>query len=94
LRRINGAAFGIGRATASRIAREGGRVIAVDVSADRLDDLASSLDAGVVPIAGDITKQDDIDQIVVAADSKIDGLANIAGVNDDFSPVHETSDAI
>jgi NAD(P)-dependent dehydrogenase (short-subunit alcohol dehydrogenase family) len=92
---VTGAASGIGRATASRIGREGGRVIAVDVSGDRLDDLVSSLpDTAVVPVAGDISKQDDIDQMVVAADSKIDGLANIAGVNDDFSPVHETSDAI
>src|SRR5690606_1072633 len=24
----------------------------------------------------------------------IDGLANIAGINDDFSPLHETSDAM
>ena len=43
---------------------------------------------------GDITDQDDIDRIVAAAESKIDALANVAGVNDDFSPVHETSDAM
>ena len=29
---VTGAASGIGRATASRVAREGGRVIAVDIS--------------------------------------------------------------
>jgi NAD(P)-dependent dehydrogenase (short-subunit alcohol dehydrogenase family) len=92
---VTGAASGIGRATASRIAREGGHVIAVDISGDRLDDLAFSLpDTEVVPVVGDITKQDDIDRIVAAAQSQIDGLANVAGVNDDFSPAHETSDAI
>ncbi len=37
---VTGAGSGIGRATASRIAREGGRVIAVDVSKERLDDFA------------------------------------------------------
>ena len=46
------------------------------------------------PQPGDITHQDDIDRIVAAAESKIDALANVAGVNDDFSLVHETSDAM
>jgi NAD(P)-dependent dehydrogenase (short-subunit alcohol dehydrogenase family) len=92
---VTGAASGIGRATASRIAREGGRVVAVDLSDDRLSDLASSLPEGaVVTVVGDITEQDDIDAILAAAGDRIDALANVAGVNDDFSPVHETSDAV
>jgi len=92
---VTGAASGIGRATASRIAREGGRVIAVDISTDRLAALVESLpDAAIVPVAGDITKQEDIDSIVAAADGRIDALANVAGINDDFSPLHETSDAM
>src|SRR3954462_13973391 len=40
---VTGAGSGIGRATASRVAREGGRVVAVDVSKERLDELAASL---------------------------------------------------
>ena len=92
---VTGAASGIGRATASRVAREGGRVVAVDISAERLAELASSLPEGaVVTVVGDITKQEDIDAIVAAAGDRIDALANIAGVNDDFSPAHETSDAV
>jgi NAD(P)-dependent dehydrogenase (short-subunit alcohol dehydrogenase family) len=92
---VTGAASGIGRATASRVAREGGRVIAVDISGDRLNELVAALPgAEVVPVAGDITKQDDIDKIVEAAGERIDGVANVAGINDDFSPAHETSDAI
>ncbi|WP_291056633.1 SDR family oxidoreductase [Herbiconiux sp.] len=92
---VTGAASGIGRATATRIAREGGRVVTVDISADRLQEFAASVaDAEVVTLAGDITKQDDIDAIVAAAGARIDGLANIAGINDDFSPLHETSDAM
>lgn len=90
---VTGAASGIGRATASRVAREGGRVVAVDISQERLRDFAASLpDADVVAVAGDITKQDDIDRVVAAADGRCDALANVAGVNDDFSPAHETSD--
>lgn len=89
---VTGAAGGIGRATASRVAREGGRVIAVDVSADRLHDLtAAHADATIVPVTGDITDPDRI-AAVVAAGGTIDGLANVAGINDDFSPLHETTD--
>jgi NAD(P)-dependent dehydrogenase (short-subunit alcohol dehydrogenase family) len=92
---VTGAASGIGRATASRVAREGGRVIAVDVSAARLEEFRSSLpEADVVPVVGDITKQDDIDAIVAAAGDRIDALANVAGINDDFSPAGETTDAV
>lgn len=92
---VTGAASGIGRATASRIAREGGRVVAVDISGDKLNDLAAAVAGGsIVPVVGDITKQEDIDRIVAEAGDRIDGLANVAGVNDDFSPAHETSDAI
>jgi NAD(P)-dependent dehydrogenase (short-subunit alcohol dehydrogenase family) len=92
---VTGAASGIGRATASRVAREGGRVIAVDVSADKLAELASShADAQIVTIAGDITSQESVDAIAAAAGDRIDGLANVAGINDDFSPLHETTDAM
>lgn len=92
---VTGAASGIGRATASRIAREGGRVVAVDISAEKLDEFAASIPgAEIVPVAGDITKQESIEAIVAAAGDEISGLANVAGINDDFSPIHETPDAI
>ncbi|WP_200872870.1 SDR family NAD(P)-dependent oxidoreductase [Microbacterium sp. CH12i] len=46
---VTGAAGGIGRATAERIAREGGRVVAVDISSDRLEGLAAALpDAEII----------------------------------------------
>jgi len=90
---VTGAASGIGRATAARIAREGGRVVAVDVSTARLDEFRASLpDADIVTVTGDITAQDSVDAIVAAAGATIDALANVAGINDDFSPLAETSD--
>lgn len=92
---VTGGASGIGRATASRVAREGGRVVAVDVSADRLTQLADALTGlDVVTVTGDITDQTSIDVIIDTAGSRIDGLANVAGINDDFSPLHETTDAM
>lgn len=92
---VTGAASGIGRATAERLADEGARVIAVDLSEERLQAVADGRpDADLVAVAGDITAQADIDRIVAAAGPRIDGLANVAGINDDFSPLHETTDAM
>ncbi|MDF9277637.1 SDR family oxidoreductase [Arthrobacter sp. EH-1B-1] len=92
---VTGAASGIGRATASRIAREGGHVIAVDISRERLQEMAESLpNHHVVVVTADITKQEAIDSIIAAAGDRIDALANVAGINDDFSPAGETTDAM
>ncbi len=90
---VTGAGSGIGRATASRIAREGGRVIGVDISQERLDEFKNSLpDAQIDVVAGDITSDDSVAAIVTAAGERIDGLANIAGIMDNMTPVHEVTD--
>jgi NAD(P)-dependent dehydrogenase (short-subunit alcohol dehydrogenase family) len=92
---VTGAGSGIGRATASRIAREGGRVIAVDVSQERLDAfVAEHEDADIVALTADITDDAGVERIVEAAGDTIDGLANIAGIMDDMTPVGEVSDAV
>ncbi|GAA1247857.1 hypothetical protein GCM10009676_37590 [Prauserella halophila] len=90
---VTGAASGIGRATARRIAAEGGSVVAADITEPGLETPPSESDTGrILPVTADITRDDDIDRIVAAAAGRIDGLANVAGVVDDFSPAHETSD--
>jgi NAD(P)-dependent dehydrogenase (short-subunit alcohol dehydrogenase family) len=92
---VTGAGSGIGRATASRVAREGGRVIAVDISRDRLDEFAAGLpDADIVVVDGDITDDAAVAAIVAAAGEQIDALANVAGIMDDMTPVHEVTDAV
>lgn len=92
---ITGAGSGIGRAVASRVAREGGRVVAVDISTERLDDFAASLpDADIVTVAGDITDDGSVSRILDAAGDRIDALANVAGIMDNMTPVHEVSDEI
>ncbi|MFJ3403668.1 SDR family NAD(P)-dependent oxidoreductase [Promicromonospora sp. NPDC090134] len=96
---VTGAASGIGRAVASRVAREGGRVIAADISKEKLDELTTTLTglpagAEIVPVAGDISDQDDVDRIVAAAGDRVDALANVAGIMDDMSAIHEVSDAL
>jgi NAD(P)-dependent dehydrogenase (short-subunit alcohol dehydrogenase family) len=92
---VTGAGSGIGRATASRIAREGGTVVAVDISAERIGELLESSPEGlVVGVTGDITNAEDVERIVAAANGRIDGLANVAGIMDDMTPLHEVSDAV
>jgi len=92
---VTGAGSGIGRATASRIAREGGTVVAVDIAADRIAELVAEAPAdSVIAVTGDITNEADIARIVTAANGRIDGLANVAGVMDDMTPLHEVSDAV
>jgi len=90
---VTGAGSGIGRATASRVAREGGRVVAVDISAERLDELTAEL-PDVVAVPGDITDDAVIATIVETAGPEIHALANVAGVMDNMTPVHEVSDAV
>ncbi|MES2170848.1 MAG: SDR family NAD(P)-dependent oxidoreductase [Actinomycetota bacterium] len=92
---VTGAGSGIGRATASRIAREGGRVIAVDISTERLAEFTTEHPkAEIVTVAGDITDDGAIAKIVAAAGEKIDALANVAGIMDDMTPVGEVTDAV
>ena len=92
---VTGAGSGIGRATASRVAREGGRVVAVDISAERLADFSASLpEADIVTVSGDITDDEAIARILEAAGDRVDGLANIAGIMDDMTPIHEVTDEV
>jgi NAD(P)-dependent dehydrogenase (short-subunit alcohol dehydrogenase family) len=92
---VTGAGSGIGRATASRVAREGGRGIAVDVSQERLDDFAGEhAGADVVTLVADITDDAKVAEIVAAAGDRIDGLANIAGIMDDMTPIGDLTDAV
>lgn len=92
---VTGAGSGIGRATARRIINEGGRVIAVDVVPAGIEALAAASPEGsVVTVTADITKAEGIEAIIAAAGESIDGLANIAGIMDAMTPLHETEDAL
>ena len=92
---VTGAGSGIGRATASRIAREGGRVIAVDLNEAGLAAFADEHQgADVVTVVANITSEEDIARVVEAAGERIDGLANVAGIMDNMTPLHEVSDEV
>jgi NAD(P)-dependent dehydrogenase (short-subunit alcohol dehydrogenase family) len=91
---VTGAGSGIGRATAARIAHEGGRVIATDVVPERLDALRAELTGlDVETVVGDVAASATIDALITAAGDRVDGLANVAGIMDAFLPPDEVDDA-
>lgn len=90
---ITGAGAGIGRATAERVLAEGGTVVAADLSSERLDDLAQSMNTERLrTVVADVTVQSDIDQVAARADGRIDGLVNSAGIVDGFFTIAEIPD--
>ncbi|MFI7385457.1 SDR family NAD(P)-dependent oxidoreductase [Streptomyces sp. NPDC049813] len=90
---VTGAASGIGRAVTGRIVREGGRVVAVDVSGN-VAALTAEFGAAVVPVVADITAPASAETVLAAAGGRVDGLANVAGVMDDDAAVHEVDDKV
>lgn len=90
---ITGAGSGIGRAVARILASEGATVIASDIAADRLRELAEELgDFDVRAVVGDVTEERTVRELVEAADGGVDILANIAGIMDGVLPADEVDD--
>jgi NAD(P)-dependent dehydrogenase (short-subunit alcohol dehydrogenase family) len=93
---ITGAASGIGRATARRIAAEGGAVACVDISAEGAQAAAQEIDdlgGSAVAIHCDITDEGSVEKAVaeaVSALGRINVVCNIAGVGG-FANTHEQS---
>lgn len=90
---VTGAGSGIGRATAMRLIAEGARVVATDLSAERLADLKQERPDAII-VEGNITDGDTIARILRAVDHRVDGLANVAGIMDGFLPTHEIDDSV
>jgi NAD(P)-dependent dehydrogenase (short-subunit alcohol dehydrogenase family) len=71
---VTGAAGGMGRAIAARFVAEGAGVVLVDSAAEGLHDLAASLGASAVAVAGDVSNPDDVQRIVAAAAHSFESL--------------------
>ncbi len=83
---VTGAASGIGRATALRLASEGASVYIVDVAMDGLEETAKSCEEAGAAVAFarcDVTDEDEIRSNIAACVEKfgkLDTLCNIAGI--------------
>ena len=96
---VTGAAGAIGFATAQVLAREGARLLLVDVQAERLAarerELAGS-GAQVASCAADVSRGSDVQAYVSAAlqrYGRIDGLFNNAGIEGHIAPTWEYDEA-
>jgi NAD(P)-dependent dehydrogenase (short-subunit alcohol dehydrogenase family) len=95
---VTGAGSGIGKATAVRLAEEGGSVLAVDISLEPVEQAVDEITrAGGVAVAhqADVSDSAQVDAMVAACVARfgsIDVLVNNAGVNLP-GVLHEVSDA-
>jgi 3-hydroxybutyrate dehydrogenase len=85
---VTGAASGIGAAMARRLAGDGARVLAVDISAEAVKALADEV-AGVEPLVCDLSDLDAVD----ALPAEVDVLVNNAG-RQHVSPIEDFDPAM
>jgi len=90
---ITGGSRGIGKATAKLLAQQGASVIITARDETRLQ--ASAKELNVIGIAGDIRKNQDVENVVkktVEKFGRIDILVNNAGIFPQVKPLHEISE--
>jgi 3-oxoacyl-[acyl-carrier protein] reductase len=71
---VTGAGNGIGRATALLMAREGARVVAVDVDEAALESLAGEAEGECLAIAADVLDADAVDRLVARVVEELGGV--------------------
>ncbi len=64
---VTGAGGGLGGGAARRLAREGARVVAVDLDGDAAERVARDLGGDAIAVAADVSREDDVDRYLAAA---------------------------
>ncbi len=95
---VTGAGSGMGRAIAREFTANGATVVAVDVRAEPVRETVELLgDGHGVAEVADVSVREDVEGVVartVERFGRVDILCNNAGVLDDYTPAHETSDEL
>jgi 3-oxoacyl-[acyl-carrier protein] reductase len=96
---VTGAGSGMGRAMAREFYDQGASVVAVDIRGDAAEEtIADAKDPDrTLALTADVSQRDQVESAVSAATQRfgrIDLLCNNAGVLDDYTPAHETSDEL
>jgi NAD(P)-dependent dehydrogenase (short-subunit alcohol dehydrogenase family) len=80
---VSGAAQGMGKAVAERLAQEGATVVAIDINGDGANATAKALGGKSYGIACDIGDEDQVNKVfadVAAKFGKLDVLVNVAAI--------------
>lgn len=97
---VTGAGSGIGKEIAMLFASEGSKVVATDISQERLDELKTEIKqkgGEVTTLISNVTKEEDVENMIKVATTTygtLDILVNNAGVMDNFGAVHEVDNAM
>ena len=89
---VTGAAGAIGFATCQTLAREGAKLLMVDIDADRLEKRAAEIGDAAIAHVADCADEEAVKGYAAAAMKafgKIDGFFNNAGIEGTLAPTHE-----
>lgn len=92
---VTGAARGIGRAIAERLAKAGATVAIVDIDQSAADALAKAISQGAVAMKADVSRSDQVEGVVSSLLDlwgEIDILINNAGIIGHAAPVRDLSE--
>jgi len=90
---VTGAAGSIGGSIVTQLAADGLRVVAVDLSAERLEALADNV-PGLLTVVADVSTAEGVAAAVDAAGSDLDVVCNSAGVSDGGASIEELDDDV
>jgi NAD(P)-dependent dehydrogenase (short-subunit alcohol dehydrogenase family) len=82
---VTGAASGIGRATASKLAERGDQLVCTDFASAQLQEMKDL--TGGICIAADVTNESEVDALIAASIAeygRLDGVVHCAGIEESF----------
>ncbi|MEQ4304653.1 glucose 1-dehydrogenase [Plantactinospora sp. B6F1] len=91
---VTGAAGGLGRASAERLAAEGARIVVVDIDGDSARHVAESLPTEAIAVTADVSSESDVERYMaeaVAAFGRVDLFHLNAGIFGSFAALPDVT---